>query len=157
MNSPGKPLLEFARIEHNSNRYRDLVALRRRVLRAPLGLDFTPEQLAKERDDIHIGAYLHERLVACVSLTATDKSHGSPVRLRQMAVDPDHQGRGVGKRLIAYAERLSAEMGYREIVLNARETAASFYESVGYVAEGDAFTEVTIPHLRMVKPLAARG
>jgi predicted GNAT family N-acyltransferase len=157
MNSQGKPLLEFARIEHNSDRYRDLVALRRRVLRTPLGLDFTSEQLEKERDDVHIAAYLQDRLVACVSLRATDKSDGSLVRLRQMAVDPDHQGRGVGKRLIACAERLSAEMGYREIVLHARETAVSFYESAGYVAEGDVFTEVTIPHRKMVKQLAAQG
>jgi len=49
---------------------------------------------------------------------------------------------------------LSAEMGYREIVLHARESAVRFYESVGYVAEGEAFTEVTIPHRKMVKRLA---
>ena len=72
-----------------------------------------------------------------------------------MTVDPGHQGRGVGKRLIAFAEKLSAEMGYREIVLHARESAVRFYESVGYVAEGEAFTEVTIPHRKMVKRLAA--
>jgi GNAT superfamily N-acetyltransferase len=146
--------LEFARIEHNSGRYRDLVALRRRVLRSPLGLDFTPEQLEKERADIHIAAYLQSKLVGCVVLTAVD---GSLVKLRQMAVVPEHQGRGVGKRLVAFAERLAAEMGYGEIVLHARETAVSFYESVGYVAEGETFTEVTMPHRKMVKQLAAPG
>ena len=148
--------MEFARIEHNSNRYRDLVALRRRVLRSPLGLDFTEEQLEKERADIHIAAYLQGKLVGCVVLTA-DKSHGSLVKLRQMTVDPDHQGRGIGKRLVTFAEGLSAEMGYREIVLHARETAVSFYEGVGYVAEGKVFAEVTIPHRKMVKQLAAQG
>ena len=151
-------MLEFARIEHNSDRYRDLVALRRRVLRAPLGLDFTSEQLEKERDDVHIAAYLQDRLVACVSLTAADVNRMDRLSgCGKWRLIPDHQGRGVGKRIIAYAERLSAEMGYREIVLHARETAVSFYESVGYVAEGDVFTEVTLPHRRMVKQLAARG
>ena len=154
MNSPKEPLLEFVRIEHNSDRYRDLVALRRRVLRTPLGLNYTAEQLEGERADVHIAAYLQGELVACVAL-ASDKSHRSPLKLRQMTVDPGHQGRGVGKRLIAFAEKLSAEMGYREIVLHARESALKFYESVGYVAEGEVFTQVTIPHRKMVKRLAA--
>jgi predicted GNAT family N-acyltransferase len=149
--------LEFARIEYDSDRYRDLVALRRRVLRTPLGLDFTPEQLEAERADIHIGAYLQGKLIGCVGLRAAETSHRSPVKLRQMAVDPDHQGRGVGGRLVAFAEELSAEMGHREIVLHARETAVSFYESLGYVAEGEVFTEVTLPHRKMVKRLAATG
>lgn len=155
MNSPKEPLLEFVQIEHNSDRYRDLVALRRRVLRTPLGLDFTAEQLEEERADVHIAAYLQGELVACVALAATDKSHRSSLKLRQMTVDPGHQGRGVGKRLIAFAEKLSAEMGYREIVLHARESALTFYESVGYVAEGEVFTQVTIPHRKMVKRLRA--
>jgi predicted GNAT family N-acyltransferase len=30
-----------------------------------------------------------------------------------------------------------------------------FYESVGYAAVGEAFTEVTIPHRKMIKHLAA--
>jgi predicted GNAT family N-acyltransferase len=149
--------LEFARIEYDSQRYRDLVALRRHVLRAPLGLDFTPEQLETEWADIHIAAYLQDKLVACVALTAVDKSHGSQVKLRQMVVDPDHQGRGVGGRLVAFAEKLSAEMGYREIVLHARETAVNFYERAGYVAKGEVFTEVTIPHRKMFKQLRAPG
>ena len=148
-------MLEFVRIEHDSDRYRDLVALRRRVLRTPLGLDFTTEQLGEERADIHIGAYLKGELVACVALAARDKPRGSPLKLRQMTVDPGHQGLGVGRRLIAFAEKLSAEMGYREIVLHARESALRFYESVGYVAEGEPFTEVTIPHRKMVKRLPA--
>jgi predicted GNAT family N-acyltransferase len=155
MNSGIGPLLEFARVEHNSARYRDLVALRRRVLRTPLGLDFTPEQLEEERADVHIAAYSQGELVACVALRAADKSHGAPVKLRQMAVDPDHQGLGLGKRLVVFAEKLAAEGGYREIALHARESAVGFYESLGYVAEGEVFTEVTIPHRKMVKRLAA--
>ena len=131
-------MLEFVQIEHNSSRYRDLVNFRRRILRAPLGLEFTPEQLADEKADIHIGAYLNGELVGCAVLTAVDP-HGSVVKLRQMAVDPAHQGRGIGRRIVVFAEILSAEKGYREIVLHARESAAPFYERAGYVATGEDF------------------
>jgi hypothetical protein len=67
-------VLEFAQIDANSSRYRDLVEFRRRILRRPLGLDFTPEQLAEEQADIHIAAYLDCELVGCVVLTAVDGS-----------------------------------------------------------------------------------
>lgn len=153
----GVDVFELAQIDANSSRYRDLVEFRRRILRTPLGLDFTPEQLAKEQADIHIAAYLDGELVGCVVLTAVDGSQGSVVKLRQMAVDLDRQGRGIGAQIIAFAEKLAAERGYREIILHARETATPFYERAGYVPTGETFTEVTITHRKMVKRLAAPG
>ena len=150
-------MLEFAAIDANSSRYRDLVEFRRRILRRPLGLDFTPEQLAEEQGDIHIAVYLDGEPVGCVVLTAVDGSHGAVVKFRQMAVDPDHRGRGIGAQIVAFAEKLAAERGYREIILHARETAVPFYERAGYVAMGEVFTEVTVPHRKMVKQLAAPG
>ena len=150
-------MLEFMQVEQDFSRYRDLVELRRRVLRIPLGLDFTARQLAEEKEDIHVAAYLDGALVGCVLLRAMDRSHSAVVKLRQMAVDPGHQRRGIGAQILAFAERLAAERGYREIVLHARETAAPFYERAGYVPTGEIFTEVTIPHREMVKRLAAPG
>lgn len=150
-------MLEFMQVEQDLSRYRDLVELRRRVLRIPLGLDFTARQLAEEKEDIHVAAYLDGALVGCVLLRAMDRSHSAVVKLRQMAVDPGHQRRGIGAQILAFAERLAAERGYREIVLHARETAAPFYERAGYVPTGEIFTEVTIPHREMVKRVAAPG
>lgn len=149
----GAEVLEIAEIEHNSDRYRDLVNLRRRVLRTPLGLDFTSEQLAGERTDIHLAASLDGELVGCAILTPIDASPGV-VKLRQMAIGPDRQGRGVGAQIVAFAEKLSAARGYRQIVLHARELAIGFYERAGYAATGEIFMEVTIPHREMVKQLA---
>ncbi len=146
--------MEFSLVDHDSSRYRDLVELRRRVLRSPLGLDFEARQLAEEKEDIHIGAYLDGELVGCVALRAVDGSEGAKVQLRQMAVDPDHQGRGIGAKIVAFAGELAAERGFGQIILHARETAMGFYQKAGYVATGATFIEVTIPHRVMVKPLA---
>lgn len=144
-------MLRLAEVAYGSNCYLELVEFRRRILRTPLGLDFTPRQLADEQADIHIAARLEGELVGCVVLTAVDTS---VVRLRQMAVHPDHQGCGVGARIVAFAEALAAERGYRDIALNARESAVRFYERAGYVATGEVFIEVTIPHQKMAKRLA---
>ena len=146
----GVDVLELGEVDYGSNLYREVVALRRHILRTPLGLDFTAEQLWAERADFHIAAYLDGELVGCVVLTPVDES---TVKLRQMAVRSDHQGRGLGARIVAFAERLAAQRGCREIVLNARETAVPFYKRAGYAVTGEVFTEVTIPHLRMFKRL----
>ncbi len=74
-----------------------------------------------------------------------------------MAVDPDHQGRGVGAEIVVFAGALAAERGFRRIILHAREAAMRFYEKGGYVATGETFIEVTIPHRTMVKQLTAPG
>jgi len=153
----GVDVLEFAQIEYKSSRYRDMVELRRRILRAPLGLDHTPQQLAKEQADTHIAAYLDGHLVGCVILAAVEKSDGLVVQLRQMAVDPDHQGRGIGSQIVAFAEKLAADRGYREVILHARASATPFYERAGYAPTGEIFMEVTIPHRKMVKRLVAPG
>jgi GNAT superfamily N-acetyltransferase len=145
-------VLELREVDYGSERYREVVAFRRRLLRMPLGLDFTAEQLAAERADTHVAAYLEGELVGCIVLAAVD---ASTVKLRQMAVRPDHQGRGLGARIVEFAESLAAERGCREIVLNARESAVRFYEHAGYAVTGEIFTEVTIPHRSMVKRLAA--
>ena len=149
----GAVVLEIAEVEYNSDRYLDLVNLRRRVLRAPLGLDFTSEQLAGERTDIHLAAYLGGELVGCAILTPIDPSRGV-VKLRQMAIEPDRQGCGVGAQIVAFAEHWSVARGYRQIILRARESAVGFYEKAGYAAIGQIFIEVTIPHREMAKQLA---
>ncbi len=126
------------------------VALRRRILRTPLGLDFTAGQLAAEAGDLHLAAFADGKMVATVVLTPYD---ATTFKLRQMAVDEDQRGTGVGSRLLAAAEDLARREGGSRIVLAARVSAEDFYRRNGYASEGDVYTEVTIPHIRMSKSL----
>lgn len=140
--------LEFVLAEHGSAFYAQEVALRRRVLREPLGLDFTPEQLEAEKRDLHLVAVDDGRVVGCLVLTPLG---GGAVQMRQVAVEPSWQGKGVGKRLVETSEALARERGYAEMVLHARETAVDFYLKQGYRVRGEPFIEVTIPHREMFK------
>jgi len=122
--------------------------LRRRVLRLPLGLDFSEEQLRKEVGDIHLVALFQEQVVGCLVLSPlSDRS----VQMRQVAVEPAWQGCGIGRRLVELSEATAAEKGFAEIVLHARETAIEFYLKQGYRVRGEPFVEVTIPHREMFK------
>lgn len=137
-------------ISYDSDDYKAEIALRYRILREPLGLSFTKEQLAREAGDTHIAAFDGERLIGCLVLTP---SPPDSVHMRQVAVEPEFQGQGVGKRLVLFSEQQARQSGYSRMILHARETAVPFYLKLGYELVGEPFIEVTIPHRLMQKSL----
>lgn len=130
--------------------YDEVTELRRVLLRAPLGLDFTPEELAREKDDIHVAAVEDGRVVGTLLLRSID---ARTFRLMRMAVAHDMQGRGVGRALVEWAEGLLRDRGAELLMMHARATAIGFYEKRGYRAVGSSFLEQGIPHVRMEKRL----
>ena len=137
-------------IDHGTAEYRQMVKLRDDILRKPLGLGFTPEELETEKDNMLIAAFEEERMLGCCMLV---EEQPGTVRLRQMAVLNDLQGKGIGRALMNFAENLARDRGYRIVVMHARVNAVGFYEKVGYKVQGDQFVEVTIPHYVMEKQL----
>lgn len=141
---------ELKPILHDSPDYRAAVDLRSSVLRQPLGLSFSSDELAAEADSRHIGCFAGGRLVGCLVLKPIDSER---IQMRQVVVDERFEGRGIGRNMVKYSEELARKLGFREMVLHAREPAVPFYERLGYTRVGDRFTEVTIPHWSMVKAL----
>lgn len=137
-------------VPHLSPAYALCVALRREILRKPLGLEFTVDQLAAEADSLHLAAFDEDVLVGCLMLTP--KGEGT-VQMRQVAVRQDHQGKGLGAAMVRESEAAARYHSYRRMVLNARETAVPFYLKQGYKVVGKPFTEVGLPHRRMEKAL----
>ena len=137
-------------IDHGSKEYQQMVTLRFEIMRKPLGLSFSPEELAKEKNDILIGAFDEDEMTGCCILT--DISSGS-VKLRQMAVLKNMQGKGIGETIIQFAENIARDKGYRTLTMHARDTAIGFYEKYGYKVEGAGFLEINIPHHIMKKKL----
>jgi ribosomal protein S18 acetylase RimI-like enzyme len=139
----------IAEVPHASPAYWATIALRDQVLRKPLGLCYAAEELQAEKDSRHIACYRAGRLVGCLVL----RPQGDDARMRQVAVIEDLQRRGIGKALVEYSEALARGLGFRRMVLHAREMAVPFYERLGYVKLGERYEEVTIPHWSMEKRL----
>lgn len=137
-------------IDYGSPEYQQMIQLRNDVLRKPLGLAFQKEELEKEAADILIGAFEDDKMLACCMLIETEPG---TVRLRQMAVLKNLQGKGIGRALMQFAENIARDRGYRRITMHARKTATGFYEKLGYVVSGGEFVEVTLPHVEMEKRL----
>jgi GNAT superfamily N-acetyltransferase len=132
--------------------YDEAIALRYEVLRKPLGLDFTPEQLGEEVNEFHFGCYDDfDTLCGCLTYQIYDTI---TLKMRQVAVLPTLQGKGIGKILVQQTEQWARYNGWRTILLHARLTAVPFYEKLEYEIEGDVFEEVSVPHFKMKKKLA---
>lgn len=137
-------------IDHGTPEYQQMVQLRTEILRKPLGLSFLPEELEKEKDEILIAAFEEDKMLGCCMLIKTEPG---TVRLRQMAVLNNLQGKGIGRALMQFAENIARDRGFRVITMHARKTATGFYEKLGYKVKGGEFQELTIPHVVMEKNL----
>ena len=137
-------------IRHGSLEYWDSVALRYKILRIPLNLDYGYSQLISENNDLHLASFSGGKMIACLILTPLENGQ---MKMRQVAVDDHLQGKGIGRALVIYSEEIARGKGFSEIVLNARETAVPFYLSLNYTVYGEPFTEVGIPHRSMRKKL----
>lgn len=137
-------------IDYGTEEYRQMLKLREDILRQPLGLHLSQEELEKERDNLLMAAFDDDKMLACCMLVEEDPQ---TVRLRQMAVLNDLQGQGIGKALMQFAENVARDRGYQKITMHARKNATGFYEKMGYRVIGDEFIEITIPHYVMEKSL----
>ncbi len=137
-------------IDHGTKEYQQMIQLRDEILRKPLGLHFTEEELNKEKKNLLIGAFEEDQMLGCCMLVEEEPG---TVRLRQMAVLNDLQGKGVGRALMQFAENLARDRGYKKITMHARKNSLGFYEKMGYKKVGSEFQEITIPHYVMEKSL----
>lgn len=139
-------------IKYKSPEYEKMLGLRTKILREPLGLIFTDEDLAKDENDflLVINTNSIQQVSACCILTRIDNQ---TVKLRQMAVDKALQDSGLGTAMLGFAEFVAESEGFNKIELNARKVAVGFYLKYDYKIEGNEFEEVRIPHFRMTKNL----
>jgi predicted GNAT family N-acyltransferase len=138
-------------VEFGTPEYDETVALRDRILRKPLGIEFSEDKIAQEYDSLHLALYGREgELLAC--LVMTPKGDGR-WKMRQVAVEEFWQGKGIGKQLVLWTERQIKLLNGKIIELHARDIAIPFYLKLAYELEGEPFEEVGIPHRAMIKHL----
>ncbi len=124
--------------------------IRRRVF-----IDEQQVPAALELDDLDAAS---THLIACrggrAIGTARLRCVGGDAKAERVAVLPEQREHGVGRLLMQQLELEAEARGLHRMVLNAQVSVISFYERLGYVAEGERFLEAGIPHLRMTKALS---
>ena len=123
------------------------------MLRA--GLDHPP--LGDGPGVHHVGVYDDagdaERLLGTGNIRLESRSLSETLwRIRGMATEPDHQGHGVGSRVLEALVEHARTHGGGGVALHARTTARDFYERHGFRVDGEAWDEPEIgPHVRMIR------
>ncbi len=143
----------FQIIPYGSEAYQLTVQLRDTILRQPLGLNFSSEELSNESNSFHLGCYLENKLLGCLVLRPLTSTQ---IQMRQVAVVSTLQGKGIGRALVKYSEQFAEEREYTQMILHARDTALKFYQLLGYTKHGECFLEVSIPHWEMCKTLSTK-
>lgn len=145
-------MIRFVDVTFGSGRYEELLNLRYKVLLQPLGLKFLDSFREQEASFLHIGCIDNstDTLIGGLILAPIDNDE---IRVMQVAVDDSHQGEGIGKKMIQYAENTAKNIGYSRIVMHAMLSVIGFYEKLGFVQDGDLFEEKGISFIRMVKEL----
>ncbi|MBB6461054.1 GNAT family N-acetyltransferase [Flammeovirga kamogawensis] len=138
-------------VTFNSPEHKLAVNLRSDVLRKPLGLEFSEEELSEEFDSYHLVAMNDaDEVVACLVLKPISPQE---IKMRQVAVRDDQRGKGLGSLMVQFSEIFAFDNGFESMTLHAREVAEKFYNKLDYEKVGDLFEEVGIPHYKFKKKL----
>lgn len=149
-------MIDYRTITTDDPLYGQLCDLRESVLLRPLGKDMPwfrrhyPQ--VDDRAEFFAAVTEHPsgpRVIGCV-LLIPDYPETGVGKLMQMAVDPQRQGEGIGRRLVIELEsRAFGELGLREVFCHAQNTAIGFYDRLGWRTDPEEFEEAGIPHHRM--------
>lgn len=132
----------------------EVIDLRHLVLRAGLPRESAIFDGDRDPATIHLGAFVAEQLVGCASILRNPLAGEPALQLRGMAVHPNWQQRGVGRRLLAEIVAAGRASGVDLLWCNARKPAASFYQANGWEMISEEFIIPTAgPHFRMTKRL----
>ena len=101
--------------------------------------------------------YLAKRHGAPVGTARARRLDDGVVKAERMAVLADCRGLNVGRELMSRLLEDARREGCRSALLNAQTAVVPFYEKLGFVAEGEEFHEVGIPHFRMTKHMVGQS
>ncbi len=140
---------EFQIIVYNSLDYQKAVELRYEALRKPLGLTFNINDLAQEKNYIHIVGKIQNKVIATAMLVP-EKDR---VKMKQVAVAHHLQKQGIGSTLLQFTHTCALQNHFTHIYCHARNEAMNFYLQNGYEKKGESFLAIGIMHWTMQKIL----
>lgn len=105
----------------------------------------------KDQQSYHLLYYADEQLAAYTRLVPAGLSFDE-ISIGRVITSPAHRGTGLGKKLIdASIDGCYEKFGRQAIRIGAQLYLLKFYQSFGFVEQGEVYDENGIPHIEMVK------
>ncbi len=113
-----------------------------------VGEQNVPPEIEVDEEDghaLHIIAREGDVAIGCARVIISDNE----AHIGRLAVKRSYRGQGVGSAVCGFIIEYCQHLGCNSIWLNSQLQAASFYEKLGFKAEGEVFEEAGIEHIRM--------
>lgn len=141
-------MIEIHKVKDNNEM--DLVhEIRREVFINEQGVPEELEMDDLDQEAVHVLAYVDGMPAGCGRMIF----NGEYAKIGRVAVKKDIRRTGIGTGLCKLLIAIAEESCIHNIYINAQLTAVDFYTSLGFVREGDIFSEAGIKHVKMVKAL----
>jgi len=135
--------------ELNTNELYELLRLRSEVFVVEQNCVFL-DQDNKDQQCYHLLLFCEGQLAAYCRLVPAGLSYHE-VSIGRVVSSPTYRGKGMGRKVMELAIQSCQDLfGAKPIRIGAQTYATAFYESLGFVAEGDAYDEDGIEHIEMV-------
>lgn len=131
-----------------ADRLERCLSIRRRVFVEEQGVAPADEQDGCDAACTHWIARVDGEAVGTARLREVEGG----VKAERVAVLAPFRQHGAGAALMRALEAEAWRRGAPRLLLHAQLPVVSFYERLGYAAEGPAFDEAGIPHRKMSKP-----
>ena len=139
--------LEFNIINYNSPEYQKALRLREDVMRKPLGLLLSEEDVKDDGKRIHRSKDII--MMSSFAVVLYKIAHIYSVFVKQ-----ELQNKGFGQRLMAYAENYAKSQGAKRLYVEGRKAAKNFYQKCGFSSCGLEYIDMNIVHQDMRKDIA---
>ena len=108
-----------------------------------------------DQEAIHILCWQQHRLAAYARCLAPGQAFPESA-LGRIVVSPTCRGQSLGRELVSRGIEFNmSHWPDSAIQIGAQAHLEEFYESLGFVSTGDRYLEDGIPHVHMIRPLAA--
>jgi len=125
-------------------------AIRIVVFQEEQGIEPALEFDGKDEICDHLIAYLNQAAVGTARIRYLDEQ---TAKIERLAVLFNARGKGIGKQIMEKAIEIIASKNIPEVVINSQEYVKALYQKMGFVEEGEIFTEAGITHVKMKKKL----
>lgn len=91
-----------------------------------------------------------DKVAGCARLVPAGVKYDE-ISIGRIAVAPSHRNRSLGRELVQRAIRIAGNKGHSVIRIEAQTYLGKFYESLGFVADGEEYILDGIPHIEMIR------
>ena len=136
----------------------DAGAVRRAVFIHEQGIAEAEEWDSDDERSDHVIVRSRAGLVVGTGRLIPPDAHQEPAtdrvaKIGRMSVIKSCRGVGVGERILNALLDIARQKGFQRIQISAQVAAQGFYTRAGFVADGEVYDEVGIPHQAMIKQL----